>query len=179
MAYEVKIASGANREIERLLDKLRKMVFAEAAALYFGILLYQPPLSQIARLRLGVLRDSDDGFLIAEEDLKLRGPSELLGTRQTGQIPFRVADLSRDTYLIEAVHEGAESILTHHPDRIDKLLTRWIGLPHGLPMPEGMGLRGQIQTESTLTQTRDTPRPVEFSLFLHSCQQHLAGKYRA
>ncbi len=91
------------------------------------ILLYQPPLSPTARLRLGVLRDSDDGFVIAEEDLKLRGPGELLGTRQTGQIPFRVADLSRDTHLIEAVHVSAESILTHHPDRIDKLLTRWIG----------------------------------------------------
>ncbi|MEY4194958.1 MAG: hypothetical protein RLZZ226_1326 [Pseudomonadota bacterium] len=91
------------------------------------ILLYHPPLSQTARLRLGVMRESDDGFVIAEQDLKLRGPGELLGTRQTGQIAFRVASLPQDNGLIEAVNAAACHLLETAPDISEHLITRWIG----------------------------------------------------
>jgi ATP-dependent DNA helicase RecG len=91
------------------------------------VLLYQPPLTQTARERLGILRDSDDGFVIAEKDLEIRGPGELLGTRQTGQVQFRVADLGRDRDLMDTVHGTAELILREHPDRVDPLIKRWIG----------------------------------------------------
>ena len=91
------------------------------------ILLYQPPLSETARLRLGVMRESDDGFVIAEQDLKLRGPGELLGTRQTGQVTFRVADLERDNHLIESVSAAAHHLLQSHPETTDWLVNRWIG----------------------------------------------------
>ncbi|MGI9212408.1 MAG: ATP-dependent DNA helicase RecG [Methylococcaceae bacterium] len=91
------------------------------------ILLYQPPLSATARLRLGVMRESDDGFVIAEQDLKLRGPGELLGTRQTGQITFRIADLARDAHLMERVHTAAEYLLDTQADTSEKLMNRWIG----------------------------------------------------
>jgi ATP-dependent DNA helicase RecG len=91
------------------------------------VLLYQPPLTQTARDRLGILRDSDDGFVIAEKDLEIRGPGELLGTRQTGQVQFRVADLTRDRELLDAVHGTAEFILREYPERVDPLIRRWVG----------------------------------------------------
>jgi ATP-dependent DNA helicase RecG len=91
------------------------------------VLLYQPPLTQTARDRLGILRDSDDGFVIAEKDLEIRGPGELLGTRQTGQVQFRVADLIRDRELLDAVHGTAEFILREYPERVDPLIRRWVG----------------------------------------------------
>jgi ATP-dependent DNA helicase RecG len=91
------------------------------------VLLYQPPLSLTAKQRLAILRDSDDGFVIAEKDLQLRGPGELLGTRQTGQIQFRVADLVRDAHLLDSVNRMADVILRNYPDRVDKLIRRWVG----------------------------------------------------
>ena len=91
------------------------------------VLLYQPPLGETAKARLGILRETDDGFRIAETDLRIRGPGELLGTRQTGQVQFRIADLVRDGALLEAVHELAETILAHHPDHVEPLLRRWVG----------------------------------------------------
>lgn len=91
------------------------------------VLLYQPPLSLTAKERLGILRDTDDGFAIAEKDLELRGPGEVLGTRQTGQARFRVADLGRDQGLMEAVHAMAETLLRDHPERVDPLVRRWLG----------------------------------------------------
>ncbi len=91
------------------------------------VLLYQPPLSAMARQRLDVLRRTGDGFVIAEEDLKLRGPGELLGTRQTGLAAFRVADLARDADLLPAVHRLAEQLLGDHPDVADRVIARWIG----------------------------------------------------
>ena len=91
------------------------------------LLLYQPPLSQAARERLGILRDSDDGFVIAEKDLQLRGPGELLGTRQTGQVQFRVADLSRDGELLDPVQAVAEAMLREYPERVELLVRRWLG----------------------------------------------------
>jgi len=91
------------------------------------LLLYQPPLSEAARERLGILRDTDDGFVIAEKDLQLRGPGELLGTRQTGQVQFRVADLARDGALLDPVREMAEALLREHPERAEGLVRRWLG----------------------------------------------------
>jgi ATP-dependent DNA helicase RecG len=91
------------------------------------VLLYQPPLSPTAKERLGILRDTDDGFAIAEKDLELRGPGELLGTRQTGQARFRIADLGRDQGLMDAIPGMAETLLRDHPERVAPLIRRWLG----------------------------------------------------
>jgi len=91
------------------------------------VLLYQPPLSAMARARLAVMRETGDGFRIAEKDLELRGPGEVLGTRQTGQLQFRVADLARDADLLAAVHGMGDAMLDAHPDRAERLVTRWMG----------------------------------------------------
>jgi len=91
------------------------------------VLLYQPPLGQLARERLQVMRETNDGFRIAEKDLELRGPGEVLGTRQTGQLSFRMADLARDAHLLPAVQQVGEYMLAHHPERAGRLIERWIG----------------------------------------------------
>jgi ATP-dependent DNA helicase RecG len=91
------------------------------------VLLYQPPLGQLARERLAVMRETNDGFRIAEKDLELRGPGEVLGTRQTGQLSFRIADLSRDAHLLPAVQQVGERLLAAHPHEADRLIARWIG----------------------------------------------------
>ena len=91
------------------------------------VLLYQPPLSQMARQRLDVLRNTADGFVIAEKDLELRGPGELLGTRQTGLAGFRIADLARDAGLLPQVHALADHLLAHAPETADRLVARWVG----------------------------------------------------
>src|ERR1700754_2689313 len=74
------------------------------------VLLYRAPLSQLARERLATLRDSTDGFAIAQKDLELRGPGELLGTRQTGLAELKVADLIRDADLLPHVRSTAETL---------------------------------------------------------------------
>ena len=91
------------------------------------VLLYRHPLSQLARERLRVIRESTDGFEIARRDLELRGPGELLGTRQTGLAQMRVADLMRDADLLPRVQSAAELMLTMYPDSIGPLAARWIG----------------------------------------------------
>ncbi|GGY27837.1 ATP-dependent DNA helicase RecG [Rhodanobacter panaciterrae] len=91
------------------------------------VLLYQPPLGQLARERLQVMRDTNDGFRIAEKDLELRGPGEVLGTRQTGQLSFRIVDLTRDAHLLPAVQQVGEHMLTKHPRQTEQLIERWIG----------------------------------------------------
>ncbi len=91
------------------------------------VLLYQPPLGQLARERLQVMRDTSDGFRIAEKDLQLRGPGEVLGTRQTGQLAFRMADLARDAHLLPAVQKVGEQMLTAHPQQASQLIERWVG----------------------------------------------------
>ena len=91
------------------------------------VLLYQPPLSQMARQRLETMRETGDGFVIAEKDLELRGPGELLGTRQTGLAAFRVADLVRDADLLPEVHRIGERLLRELPAVADRLVERWIG----------------------------------------------------
>lgn len=90
------------------------------------VLLYQPPLTPGAKERLGILRETADGFLIAEKDLELRGPGELLGVRQTGQIQFRIADLARDADMLERIQETADALLEDYPDHVDPLLERWL-----------------------------------------------------
>jgi len=91
------------------------------------VLLYRAPLSPLARQRLKVIRDTSDGFEIARRDLELRGPGELLGTRQTGLAQLRVADLTRDADLLPRVQEAAELLISRYPDSIAALAARWIG----------------------------------------------------
>jgi len=91
------------------------------------VLLYRAPLSALARERLRVIRRSSDGFEIARRDLELRGPGELLGTRQTGLAQLRVADLMRDADLLPRVQQTAELLLASYPDNIAALAARWIG----------------------------------------------------
>jgi ATP-dependent DNA helicase RecG len=91
------------------------------------VLLYRAPLSQLARARLKAIRETNDGFEIARRDLELRGPGELLGTRQTGLAQLRVADLVRDADLLPRVHDTAELLLQSYPDNIAALAMRWIG----------------------------------------------------
>jgi ATP-dependent DNA helicase RecG len=91
------------------------------------VLMYQAPLSGAARQRLDVMRETNDGFRIAEKDLALRGPGEVLGTRQTGQLALRIADLARDSALLPAVQRAGAVLLRDHPDRVERLIARWIG----------------------------------------------------
>ena len=91
------------------------------------VLLYRAPLSPLARARLEAIRRSTDGFEIARRDLELRGPGELLGTRQTGLAQLRVADLMRDADLLPRVQQCAERLLDGDPTRVAGLTARWIG----------------------------------------------------
>ena len=108
------------------LHQLRGRVGRGAAA-SSCVLMFRPPLSAMARERLEVMRASTDGFLIAEKDLALRGPGELLGTRQTGLAQFRVADLVRDAALLPEVHAAADALLATRPDLAERLVQRWVG----------------------------------------------------
>jgi ATP-dependent DNA helicase RecG len=91
------------------------------------VLLYRSPLSELARERLKVIRETGDGFEIARRDMELRGPGELLGTRQTGLAQLRVADLVRDSDLLPRVQQAAELMLGSYPANIAPLAARWIG----------------------------------------------------
>ncbi len=93
----------------------------------YCLLMYQTPLSDVARQRLGILRDSNDGFVIAEKDLALRGPGDVMGTRQTGAINFRIADLARDADLLDTIQQMAEEIFINSPQVIQPLCDRWLG----------------------------------------------------
>ncbi|HDZ8915558.1 TPA: ATP-dependent DNA helicase RecG [Aeromonas hydrophila] len=92
------------------------------------VLLYHAPLSKTAQSRLGVLRETNDGFLIAQRDLELRGPGELLGTRQTGLADLKIADLVRDQSLIPQVQKMARFLMDRHPSHVEPLIRRWLGL---------------------------------------------------
>lgn len=92
----------------------------------FCLLLYHAPLSKIAQERLSIMRDTTDGFIIAEKDLEIRGPGEVLGTRQTGLLQFKVADLMRDTDLLPSVQTAAQQLVVNYPQAIEPLLNRWI-----------------------------------------------------
>ena len=89
------------------------------------ILLYKPPLTDVADARLRMLRSTTDGFAIAQKDLELRGPGEVLGTRQTGLMQLRVANIVRDADLLPDVIRISDDLLTRHPERVDPLIERW------------------------------------------------------
>lgn len=91
------------------------------------VLLYQAPLGQLSKARLQVMRASNDGFYIAEEDLRQRGPGEVLGTRQTGLLEFRVARLPEHEGLLDTVQALAETLQREHPDAVPLLIRRWTG----------------------------------------------------
>ncbi|WP_428773743.1 ATP-dependent DNA helicase RecG [Vibrio sp.] len=91
------------------------------------VLLYHAPLSKTAQKRLGVLRESNDGFVIAQRDLEIRGPGELLGTKQTGLADFKIADLVRDQRLIPEVQRIARHIHDQYPDNAKAIIDRWLG----------------------------------------------------
>lgn len=91
------------------------------------VLLYHPPLTNTAQQRLGVLRDSNDGFIIAEKDLEIRGAGELLGTRQTGTADYKIADLERDEALIPVAASFAQQIAAGDPQVVTRLIQRWLG----------------------------------------------------
>ncbi|MCG9691390.1 ATP-dependent DNA helicase RecG [Vibrio sp. Isolate22] len=91
------------------------------------VLLYHSPLSKTAQKRLGVLRESNDGFVIAQRDLEIRGPGELLGTKQTGLADFKIADLVRDQRLIPEVQRIARHIHDSYPDNAKAIINRWLG----------------------------------------------------
>ena len=102
----------------------------------FCVLLYHPPLSDTSRERLAVLRESNDGFRIAERDLELRGPGEVLGTRQTGLVGMKIADLTRDRDLLDPVRQLTRAMLDQAPESIEPLIRRWLG--------EAAGQYGQV-----------------------------------
>ena len=91
------------------------------------VLMYDGPLTEAARARLEVLRATTDGFRIAERDLEIRGPGDLLGTRQTGLARLRIADLARDLPLLPGVERAASELLARHESRVAPLVRRWVG----------------------------------------------------
>ena len=93
----------------------------------FCLLMYQSPLSEIARQRLGILRDSHDGFVIAEKDLQLRGPGEVMGIRQTGLMRFKIADLTRDAELLDDIQLIGDYFMKTADHAIQPLMARWLG----------------------------------------------------
>ena len=91
------------------------------------VLLYQAPLSQTGKARLSIMRNTTDGFKIAEEDLNIRGPGEVLGTKQTGGLTFRIAELKRDSEWVPIAKEWATILNVQYPEQADALKERWTG----------------------------------------------------
>ncbi len=91
------------------------------------VLLYSAPLSPQGTERLKIMRQTTDGFKIAEMDLKLRGPGEVLGTRQTGEMELRIADLQRDAHLLPNIKKTAETMLARYPSQANAIIRRWMG----------------------------------------------------
>jgi ATP-dependent DNA helicase RecG len=108
------------------LHQLRGRVGRGATASHC-VLMYRQPLSEYAKVRLTTLRKTTDGFEIARKDLELRGPGEVLGTRQTGILQLHIADLARDQHLLPDVEQAATLLLKNYPDRIYPLIRRWLG----------------------------------------------------
>ncbi|OOF45427.1 ATP-dependent DNA helicase RecG [Rodentibacter trehalosifermentans] len=92
----------------------------------FCVLMYKPPLGKVSQKRLQVLRDSQDGFVISEKDLEIRGPGEVLGTKQTGVAEFKVANLMRDRKMIPMVQHYAKQLIQQYPDVAESLIQRWL-----------------------------------------------------
>ena len=91
------------------------------------VLLYSPPISGNGSARLKIMRETNDGFKIAEKDLELRGPGEVLGTRQTGDMQLHIAELQRDAHMLPQIKSLAQDLLLNHPQNVDALITRWLG----------------------------------------------------
>ena len=91
------------------------------------ILIYKGPLNELAKKRLGVIRKSVDGFYISEKDLQLRGPGELLGTRQKGLIGLKIADISRDAHMLPYINKLCADFDNKYPGKAEKLIKRWVG----------------------------------------------------
>ncbi len=108
------------------LHQLRGRV-GRGAAQSHCVMLYRQPLGQMARSRLSVLRETNDGFVVAQRDLELRGPGELLGTRQTGLPEYRIADLVRDAALMPKVQASAETMQRDNPAAAQAIIRRWLG----------------------------------------------------
>lgn len=108
------------------LHQLRGRV-GRGAAKSLCVLLYQPPLSEMAKARLKVMFESNDGFVIAQADLHMRGPGEFLGTRQSGAPLLKIADLERDADILQHAQRMADKLLNTHPQAVDAHLQRWLG----------------------------------------------------
>jgi len=111
------------------LHQLRGRV-GRGAAESMCVLLYQQPLSELARARLKIIFESTDGFAIAQQDLQLRGPGELLGARQSGVAMLRFADISEDEDLLEQARLAADELLRNHPESARTHLQRWMASKH-------------------------------------------------
>lgn len=108
------------------LHQLRGRVGRGKAASHC-VLLYGDKLSEQAKERLNVMRETSDGFVIAEKDLELRGPGELLGTRQTGEMLYKLADLQRDAFMLDEIHTLGAEILRYRAQIVEPILNRWFG----------------------------------------------------
>ena len=108
------------------LHQLRGRV-GRGAAQSHCVLLYKPPLGGVAKQRLAVLRETNDGFVVAQRDLELRGPGELLGTRQTGLPDYRIANLVRDAELMPQVQVTAEALRKDSEEQAAAIVRRWLG----------------------------------------------------
>jgi len=93
----------------------------------FCVLLYQSPLSEMAQARLQIMRESSDGFVIAQKDLELRGPGEVLGTKQTGMVSFKVVDYQRDAVFIQKMSQLADKLSALSKQQVDSIVQRWCG----------------------------------------------------
>ena len=96
------------------------------------VLLYRKPLGATSRERLEVMRQSNDGFFIAEKDLEIRGPGEIFGSRQSGAVQFRIADLMRDRAMLPDVRVASIRLMKEHPDAAEILVNRWTRDPEKL-----------------------------------------------
>jgi ATP-dependent DNA helicase RecG len=91
------------------------------------VLLYSSPISANGSARLKTMRETNNGFVIAEKDLELRGPGELLGTRQTGDMQLQIADLQRDAHLLPQIKQASDILIRQHPDKVEQIIGRWLG----------------------------------------------------
>lgn len=90
------------------------------------VLLYQLPLGETAKMRLQIMRETQDGFVIAQKDLSMRGPGEVLGTKQSGLMRFRIADIIRDNSLLDDVNQLGQQLTREYPELVPSLIERWI-----------------------------------------------------
>ena len=88
--------------------------------------MYQAPLGEVAKQRLEIMRKTNDGFVIARHDLKIRGAGELLGSRQKGTVQFRLADFERDKPLFKTAQKLASDLIIDHPEICQKIIDRWV-----------------------------------------------------